>query len=153
MAFGMFVASFFIKMTLRGTNIPSHGRGTYICIVNGCIYVSIAEQKNIEFAVEFDASAGSPIRSSNEFRNALERGIFRFFRIGLLRKPTQWIFAFPALFILLLLVIVWHRRCKMRDKGPERACRNCGYDLRASPDGCPECGPVNVAEGADTDKS
>ena len=55
-----------------------------------------------------------------------------------------WIglFALPPLFVTLRLFL---RFCRRR----EGHCVQCGYDLRATPDRCPECGtiPAATAEG------
>jgi hypothetical protein len=44
----------------------------------------------------------------------------------------------PALWLSMSLTGVL--RCKGRGRG--RHCRRCGYDLRATPDRCPECGTI-----------
>lgn len=57
---------------------------------------------------------------------------------GLAFIPT-W-FALAALLAPLATLAIGHRRRRGRD--PAALCRSCGYDLRASPARCPECGVV-----------
>jgi hypothetical protein len=58
----------------------------------------------------------------------------------LLWAPLLTTGVFPALWLLL-----WVRR---RSRTPAGCCPNCGYDLRATPDRCPECGAVSAKEAA-----
>jgi hypothetical protein len=61
--------------------------------------------------------------------------------------PTQiivlelWYFALPLLVLLLILSFLISRHAAMiRMRRSNGLCLSCGYDLRASPDRCPECG-------------
>jgi hypothetical protein len=62
---------------------------------------------------------------------------------------------FPHWFLVLLLAVPpalaalgWQRRRRQRRRlGPDaRPCPICGYDLRATPGRCPECGAEPIAD-------
>jgi predicted RNA-binding Zn-ribbon protein involved in translation (DUF1610 family) len=63
------------------------------------------------------------------------------FRLALWRPGTfavaYWLLLLPTL-VLPAVVIVRHRRRRLRERN--NLCPKCGYDLRASPERCPECG-------------
>jgi len=87
---------------------------------------------------QFDSSAGgSGLVLGFGFRSIVESGI------------TYGATALPHWFLALLFAIlpVLHLRAAIRSRRLNRAghCPRCGYDLRATPQRCPECGRANSA--------
>ena len=70
-----------------------------------------------------------------------------FLGVGIVSGPSQfWGIGVPHWFLALLFAILpaVHLRAMIRSRRTRREglCPKCGYDLRATPDQCPECGKV-----------
>ena len=64
---------------------------------------------------------------------------------------TQWWVTLPHGLIVVPLLLLpahawWRRLRPMTDQN--RRCRACGYDLRATPERCPECGAIPPTQEA-----
>jgi hypothetical protein len=55
---------------------------------------------------------------------------------------NKWVVTFPLWLAALVFGFLPAVRLLVRRRGEPGTCRTCGYDLRATPDRCPECGTV-----------
>jgi hypothetical protein len=66
--------------------------------------------------------------------------------VGLYPPVAAYLICMPPWFVILIFAVpplIWLKR-KRREDGADRGvpCEACGYDLRATPDHCPECGRI-----------
>jgi len=60
----------------------------------------------------------------------------------------DYLLAVPDWFLLGVFLILPIRRWRQPRRVPDGHCRQCGYDLRATPTRCPECGTEQPVEPA-----
>jgi hypothetical protein len=121
--------------------------------LNGRLYVALARGGDVSIAT-LAGNFGDPSRLVNSLRGScsVDRRFLSFeFCAGEIHEdlggppPTAyWLLSVPLLFVicilgvtpLLWIVQIWRRRWRT----DRLLCARCGYNLRATPDRCPECG-------------
>jgi hypothetical protein len=103
-----------------------------------------------ELRYPFDASDPAPV--SDFFQDVSGKKLWHglgFYQVsheadfdGTMIMAPKWLLIALTALLPALWIEAWRRRRKMARRVSEGLCVTCGYDLRATPNRCPECGTV-----------
>ena len=93
----------------------------------------------------FGATSNSAVMNALSHSGDVERRVLGFvYASGTISGAPFWIVAVPYWLIVPVTAILpvrwWLIRRRQRARGVTGRCLGCGYDLRGSPERCPECG-------------
>jgi hypothetical protein len=114
----------------------------YVSARRGALRLAFTSDAVMGFSFELNGvqqiseSTHRPITSSFSFAGQAGTGL----TVGV----PQWLLLLVFLILPALRVYSWRRECA----GPPFTCKTCGYDLRATPERCPECGTAVVTAPA-----
>lgn len=162
----MWVRSYWYFDEYRSVN-PSNGQLIDLLSVYGGVQVATAENvnnRNGELGWTWDDSSSTPLDSNHwatvpsSHWQALTgprpdrdiRGFgFRLISGKLAQSMPFWSLRIPYGFLLIvsaafpaLFLARWLRSRRASSRRREGRCASCGYDLRATPERCPECGTI-----------
>ena len=105
------------------------------------VWQYVAEEPTSSFSSLLDTDAGTRARWFSFAGFAVAAGD------PINMEPSRAV-SVPHWFISLVLAVgpLLEMRRRLRRRNPAGHCRRCGYDLRETPDRCPECGTVPPAE-------
>lgn len=127
-----------------GDPLSGSGKAKYVQFLKHSALVSELVLHGI--SAPNSVGAGVSTLSQGELFRARDRVKYAAARAA--NPPVSWVIQFPLWFAALvgsLLPIVWIRwRVRQSRMLREGLCRNCDYDLRATPEKCPECGTITT---------
>jgi hypothetical protein len=113
-------------------------RGNAFGVTNGLIVYSHSEHRNRRLSLLSERSPAGRIPGGSFLGlHRLSDSTTGFWLVGV----PMWLPAGVCAVGLAASIVAGRRRRRIAG-----ACRNCGYDLRATPDRCPECGWAAVVE-------
>jgi hypothetical protein len=151
---GLTVLSLLLCVAIAGLWVRSYWVADGVTLVFSSPTVAMWSQRGRVIIYETSTKQNNPVRYTNTpasislgFDSEDEYSLY-FWRLGGFSASASYrdsFLAVPYWFLTVLFaapLIVPLRRISQRRKGNLGLCLSCGYDLRATPDRCPECGTV-----------
>jgi hypothetical protein len=134
----LWVRSYFATDCLQLTR-PGSYSGAYSATGKVCLWYDKAEQAN-RWALESWSESSTSDDVSSLWRVRRFAGV----RLATNTKRPETDLAIPFAYLVGLTAVApaWWARRRLRSRRLPGCCGKCGYNLRATPDRCSECGAV-----------